>query len=567
MKKLLLILLVLAGSASAQYDETPYKFGCSGNSYRGTNNVTASWIARIYDRNNAGINDWPGVFEEAVALCQANSKPFILGIYASSQEINLYEGLNATESYNTRLADTATHWQYIYAKAYMDSIGVSPESLVVHIADDQLSISNSDWTRYWYGGSWDFDSLTYCPTEYDPVSEEDTNLCDSVTDYRDITFAGLSHAQKRFSYQYWSNTTGDTGFFPAGYVWLANGNNADARRAIAYAYRRHFIEDSASYGDGKYMYTSYFMDNQQRYGQMARMNSYYTVNSSSGGPSATMDWVERSDMETDAASIAYFDESTRRIDSAIVSVLDSTTDAEGLDRIYGFANASHGSKGPTDIPYYLDYVNAISFELPIEPGQDPKVCRNIFAVADTLADHPGIKVNYLLNYDVTCSTNPSAWNFDSARMAMTHYCWWLMLRDTNVYIGPYKFNDTTRFFDIYRVDFGEPDTSITWDNVLYSYTGNGEYGATPYIYTMIWHYDDSSAVFVVRSSAGSPGYTTDSVLVQLGGTYYEVSADADTSETPVTSTYMFPYQGKAFVGSAGAAEPSGTGKRIKLRKS
>jgi hypothetical protein len=268
-------LSILFASVGAE-DKTPYKFMLAGNSYKASEgrDVSVTFMAERYDCGIAGLADWPGMMDSIYDTCKVWGKDFWCGPYASSQEINLYERFGQAMQYNERLQLNDKNWLYIYAKHYLDSLGISPESLVVHIDDDFVDI---------------------------------TQASDGQRSYN---LTGLSYPQTRFSYQYWNNTSSDTMFYPAGYVWLANGYNPDARRAIAYAFRRHLIEDSVAYGPGDHHWTALFMDNQYRGGLAPRLYSYYSMNSTSGGPTGGLDWVEQAGMEIVDSNTKYYDNST-----------------------------------------------------------------------------------------------------------------------------------------------------------------------------------------------------------------------------------------------------------------
>ncbi|MCP4567733.1 MAG: hypothetical protein GY841_09150 [FCB group bacterium] len=503
-------LLIVSNALAGSFDKTPYKFLLGGNSYTTDGeDVTNHWLAERYDAGLAGLTDWPGMMEYIDSTRRAEGEWFLFGPYASSQEINLYERFDKDKPYNQRLQDTEKHWQYIYAKHYLDSIGVSPESLVVHLDDNAINLTQFDGSR-----------------SYD--------------------LSGLPHHKKRFTYQYWNNTSSDTMFYPAGYVWLANGNNEDARNALAYAFRRHFIEDSALYGNGKAHWTAYFMDNQYRNHQMPRMNSYYTINSSSGGPTSVMDWAEKPGIESTDACTEYFDESTRRIDSTIMGMLDSTCAANGLDRVYGFANINKES--PIHLSHILSYVNAVSLEHPIDYNSRPGNWRNWYDLADTMAAHPEVYINWSLFADYICSSDPGSWRFDSNRVYLMHYSFFLTVQDTNAFLAPGRFNKMDRWRKIYEIDFGKPD-GLAYE---VSQTGTSDYGDNPYIYVMRRDYDGGNTAVILRTADSQADHVGDSVEVNVHGLFYEVSADGDTSAVADSIYYLKPYMGKILVAESGS---------------
>lgn len=496
-----LLLLIVWGTSINAGSHTPYKHSFGGNGYTSETRYTFPWLVRHFDAAMAGTNDFLKALLDTARVYGEN---FEAGPYASSQEINLYEKNGSSISYTERLTDTLDHWLYIYAKYYLENIvGVSVESLVVHLADTAVSI---------------------------------TQQGDGIRSY---SLTGLTHPQKRFTYQYWNNVSGDY-FYPAGYVWLANGYNEDARNAIAYAYRRHLIEDSAKVGAGPINshYTAYFMDNQYR--DAGRLGSYYTINSTAGGPTSQMDWMEQTAIQTDS-QMYYFDHSTLRIDSTIQAVLDSTCQAHGLARIRGYANINKFS--PTHLSAVLPFVAGVSLENPIDYAKSPSNWRSWYAMADTMAHHPEVEVNWGIAGDILCSSSPSSWLYDSTRIYMMHYAFFLTVQDTNAYVGMMRFNDSLRWRNIYEVDFGQPDAPA----YEVSHTGTSDWGDTPYIYVMRRNYNGGKAAVLVRTANGSADYVNDSISVALGDTYREVLANGDTSATLVTATYLKPYMGKIFL--------------------
>ena len=498
MRRLVIFLFVFTAAVSAK-DKTPYKFIFGGNSYSGSRNASVLWLAERYDAAIAGVADWPGLHDSLYDACRAMGKEFWDGPYSSSQEINLYDGLNPAKQYGDRLKDVKDHWLYVYAKRYLDSVGVSVESLVVHTADDYVSITN------------DGDGL------------------------RAYNLSGLPHQKKRFTYQYWNNTSSDTMFYPAGYCWLANGYNATARKAIAYAYRRYILEDSARYGPGDHHWGAYFMDNQYRQGTSPRLSSYYTINSTSGGPTAGLDWMEQPGIGNDgAANLRYYDKSTMLIDSTIAATLDSVCRVRGLKPVRGFANVDKA--WPSHLSVQIKYTN-VTFENPVDYT---KACPNgwemWYDMADTMAAHPERYVIWMFLGDFICSSNPSDWKYDSSRIYLTHYAFFLQVRDTNAFMGPVRFNDTTRWREMYELDFGKPDAPA----YEVSSTGSG-YGK---IAVMRRDYSNGRVAVLVRTAHGSADFVRDSVAVNLHKLYREVTANADTLTRVDSIFYMKPYTGK-----------------------
>jgi hypothetical protein len=501
MKRLLILLLFLSAMISAG-DKTPYKFIFGGNSYYGGRNASVTWLAERYDCAIAGLADWPGMHDSIYDTALAMGKDFWCGPYASSQEINLYNRFDPGLQYNDRLANITDNWLYIYAKHYLDSIGVSAESLVVHISDDYVDISNAGDGR------------------------------------RSYSLTGLPLHKRRFSYQYWNNTASDTMFYPAGYCWLANGYNGDARKAIAYAYRRHLIEDSTAYGPGDHHWTAFFMDNQYRGGFAPRLYSYYDILGSTGGPTSGLDWFEQPGIGNDIPSnTVYYDYSTMRIDSTISAVLDSTCDANGLHRIVGFANVDKFS--PQHLASQLRFTH-VNLENPVDYAKAwPNGWAQWYAMADIMAAHPERYINWLFLGDFLCSSSPGDWRYDSSRIFMTHYAFFLQVRDTNAFCGPARYNDTTRWRDIYEVDLGEPDGP--------AYEVSSEGSNYNKIAVMRRDYDNGSAAVLVRTAHGGADYVNDEVEVNMQGLYREVNVHGDTSDVVDSVFYLKPYMGKVLL--------------------
>jgi len=510
--KILIPFLMFLASASVAQDKTPYKFVFAGNGYYGARNAAVTWLAERYDAGISGLADWPGMHDSIYDTALALGKEFWCGPYASSQEINLYSRFGAGMQYNERLQDIGQYWLYIYARHYLDSIGVSEESLVVHVSDDYVSITN----------------------------EGDGN--------RAYSLSGLPYHKRRFSYQYWNNTAADTMFYPAGYCWLANGLNPDTRQAIAYAYRRHFIEDSVAYGPGDHHWTAFFMDNQYRQGVSPRLYSYYDINSTTGGPTSGLDWYEVPGIGDDAsANTYYYDNSTLLIDSTLRAVLDSTCDANGLARVYPFANVD--KFWPNHLGAQLRHTN-VTFENPVDYAKAwPSAWRQWYIMADTARNHPDKYLIWLMHGDFLCSSNPSDWKYDSSRIYLTHYAFFLQIRDTNTFLAPMRFNDTTRWRAIYEVDLGDADApAYEVSSVGLNYDK---------IAVMRRDYGGGSAAVLLRTSHGSADWINDSVAVNMHALYFEIDADADTSTVADSIFYLKPYMGKILLIAEGcAAAPS-----------
>jgi hypothetical protein len=508
MKKGLILFLCLLAVSGFAADRTPYKFGFGANSNDvsggGATSYTITDLVECYDM---GLNfgSWPGLEDSLRDTAAYLGMDFWSGSYASSQEVNVYS-TDSLDSHATRMADTTTCWLYIYASHYLDSIGVSVESLVVHIADDMLA---------------------------------STMLNETVGyKYRKILTAALADSLKRYSYQYWRNSS--TGpYFPTGVTWLANGYCESTRHAIGYAFRRYLIEDS-----GNHMQTAYFMDNQYRGGYAARLYSYNTIDSTRGGPTAGLDWVEQPGIGTSIDTCQkYYDNSTSLIDSTINFVLDSTTTADGLHKIRGFANVDKFDYFQTG--HQLRNTN-IMFENPVDYGKSWSQYYNWYMMADTIAAHPERYAQWNFAGDFICSANPADWYYDSTRIYGFHYALFLQWRDTNIFVSPHRFNDhAERWQTIYEVNFGTKDSAA----YEVSSVGSGFYD-TRKVMRVDYTHSGSDNCMIVRTSDPDYDFTTDTVHVDLGGTFYKVSVAADTSATARTVDTLLMYEGGFYVSSA-----------------
>jgi hypothetical protein len=530
MVKKIIVILALSGLAQAA-DKTPYNFGFGGNGYSGTTRYSPTWLAERYDLALNGTTLWPGLYDSMYDTAQSwtPAKHLILGPYASTQELNLYTAGWTTSQYAARIADPDPFWMLYYAQHYMDSIEVSVESLYVHYDDDTVNITNTDGTRGY-------------------------------------NINALSYRRTRFSYQYWGNNATDTFMYPGGYCWLANGYNADARKALAYAYRRYFIEDSATYGPGGLHWNGYFSDNQGRAGTMPRLSAYYTINYTSGGPYVGMDWVEQGNIQSGPTELLkYYDSSTLMIDRVIDSVLNIACAAAGFsDSIVRFANVDKSNVGMTTAQIKhtsLMFEYSVPAGAQTSPTEDPNIngqawglWRNQLRMADSVQnrnDDAGPNRRLAMweaRLNLQCSTNPAHWHFDSSRVYYAGYAFWLTLQEDNCYYSPCQFNDYLRWRKIYEVDLGTR-IDATFDTT--NSTGSGDYGTLSKVIQCKYLHDGDSAIVLFRTSySNNPNCATDSILVSLGAYYYQIDANADTSGVAVTQIYLKPSQG--WIGIQGA---------------
>jgi hypothetical protein len=518
--------LALASISSAFLQPWPRNV-LGGNGYKGTNHYSSQWLAHHLTGFVAGVGDWPGLHDSIAQIwIDSGAEGFPgVGPYASCQEINLYEKINTSYSYTQRLADTAAHWLWIYTKAYYDSCGVNPDSALVHCGDDTLNITVADGTRGW--GS------------------------------------GLTSIQNWYVYQYINGAPNADPAQPRGFTWLANGmRNVRGRLAIASAYLKHFIIDSAAaYGPGigVRMPRCYFMDNQYRDG--ARLGSYSTINYTDGGPTTSQDWLEQAGIGIAESSYVYHDSSTMLIDTTIAHVLDSATNAHGLPRIIGFANCTKANI--THFSKTLKYTH-VSLENLIGPTENPSRWEQWRQYADTLHVHPnryclwGIPADLIyLDVSGNLKTDWTGTGDGPHRIYVANLSFYYCVQDTNSMINIMRFNDTTRWHDISEVVLGAPDSALTTIDTLGNITYVRAVETYPNDSTFLWvwrrYYDDSNnVVLFMSSSSGRLGAHTinnvdESLLVSLGGNYYPIDVNGDTAGSTVSQLYLKPYMG--FIGT------------------
>lgn len=522
MRRLLLIIicLLLVGTVGAAWKHTPYKVGFNGNIYYGTSHYTAAWLAKHMSYMVSGLADFPQLADSLLDSCRAQGYPFWAGFYASSQEMNRYVKSHPEYGYTNR-TDTASYWLDIYAQHYMDSVGQPCSLLYVHDGDDMVACSLK-----------------------------------AEAGHRVKLTAGLTEIQLRHVYQYWNNAVGDTTWPNGGYSWLANGYNTHSRAAIAYAFRRRLIEDSlVLVGMGGHMPTCYYMDNQYRDG--ARLGSYIILDSTRGGPTTSLDWIEQPGIGIAESSYVYHDSSIMPIDTMIKHVMDSVTTANSLPKIMQIANIT--KTNTTHLGKTLPFVGAVELENVAGYTENVSNWRAWYAYADTMSKHMDKYILWGQRYDFICGV--SGWKADTSRMFMAAWAFYLTVQDTNAFSWIMRFNDTTRWRDIAEVDLGTPDSLAKFIDT----TGNRDYvrdvGTYPndstYIYTVRRYYNNSNAVVIfITSTTGRWGTHTldnisESLDVDLGGYYYPISADGDTAGSTVNTVRLPIYSG--FIGISGEA--------------
>ncbi len=523
-----IVALVVAVAIPTHVSEAGYRHTsmikciAGGNGYTSPFNGpwTIEWIAQHFHSFVAGPDS---IWDSLWALWTLNSVTGESGPYASSQEVNLAEGyLDSSTSYDARVADTAAHWEYDYAKHYMDSIGADVEGLVVHYADTFVDITNN-------------------ASKGDGLRR--------IIDRLDT----LAAIRTRFNYQSWQNQLDPTKHptWPSGYVWLGNGKNANARKAYAYAYVRHFVEDSAASTrggthSGRYHHTAYFMDNQYR--DAGRLGSYYTINSTAGGGSSGMDWIEQYNIENPDSAVSFFDNSTLKIDSSIHVALDSVCTAHGWPAIRGWANINKFSATHLGVVCRSNAVNGVGLENPIDYTKYSAQWQGWLDMADTMANHLEVAIYWLYTGDILCSATPSAWNYDSTRIYYMHFAHYLSVYGANTYFGPMRFNDSTRWRDIYELDFGTPDAHATKIDSVYSGS------AKEYVIRRL--FASTNVIDLYRTTSSSSDFVNDSIKVMLGDDYHQIDANGDTAVATVDSVWLKPYAGWIGVRDLGGGAPT-----------
>jgi hypothetical protein len=552
-KKIIILLTILLTcfsiNTSAVDRDTPWKSGFGGNGFIQANHYTTSWLAR-----HIGYYMIAGsapLMDSLRDTAEYHGWTVLVGPYASTQELNMLQTAQATEQYAERLLDTATHWQWIYARGWMINNGISEESLVVHIADDMLGIKQNG----------------------------DSSLGRVVDQYRrKILTEGLNPSETRFTYQYFNDTATDTFAYPSGYVWLANGFSINTQKAIAYAFVQHFIKDSANATIGPNIGgrppTAFFSDNQYRNGASPRLSSYYKIDSTRGGATSEMDWVEIANIETNQDSLyKYFDQSTGPIDTMVMHWLDSVCVAGGIPKIMQCVNIDKSNVAMLSAT--LPFVKGVSIENPIGTTSNPPSWGYFAQYADTMAAHLtkaifwGIATDAL--YLTSGGTDTASWAVGHiGDIFKFHVAFFACVQDTNAYVSFMRFNDSLRWYNIGEVDLGLPDGKLTivdtfgTINYVHDTTTYPDTKETDSSYLFVWerYYDDSNnIVLLMTCSDGRWGrtpitaYTTSiEKTISLGEYFYPISDSGETSAVSVNSVTLSPYE--AFIGTKKGIRPS-----------
>jgi len=511
-------------------DKTPYNLSSVGT-YRGDSTIT--WMVEHMDLFTHYRNVGAAVYDSVLDSAETLNPDFKAGFYGSSQEINalIYDLPSWNTQYAERIADTDEVWFYLLIDHYFDSIGVSVDSCCLN----------------WLDTAWQ--------TTNDGRGDTRTRIVDRADT--------LVYKKTRVSYQTFDNDADDTAFYPAGYAWFANGKNADTRRAIAYAFRRRTFESSirqavegGDYGPMNYI----FMDNQ--YKNAGFLGSYWTVNSTAGGPTAGADFsCGYTNVNIETGGATYFLESTCMIDSVLKWVLDSTAAANGYDSVETFANVDWADSGRALAP--AKYVSGIFFEGALQPDRTAGLWNTQWKIsAGLILDKNTTYANYM-NY----GNFASYFTEGQDRADMAHYCFYLVVQNYNegrfwtYWHGSSTLDWGSSWHDVLLVDLGypEPDTA---KNAYYG--GTGWYGDTPYRWVKRRTYlsaagTDTTAVVLFGSTAGTTyNWNTDSIKINLqdgnNKIWYEVEIDGDTAIVGDSVFYVKPYQGKILLAEQGTPE-------------
>ncbi|MDD5165749.1 MAG: hypothetical protein PHG25_04430, partial [Candidatus Pacebacteria bacterium] len=225
--------------------------------------------------------------------------------------------------------------------------------------------------------------------------------------------------------------------------------------------------------------------------------------------------------------------------------------------IYGFANIVKNNAVHLGVVCNSGAVNAVSLENPIDYAKGAITWRNWLAMADTMRNHPEVQIAWAIPYDLLCDTSPTSWRYDSSRIAYYHFAFYLSVMDTNSWYGAMRWNDTTKWRDIFEIDPQAPGPKATIiDSVG---TGGGAYAAKQYIIRRYFSSGatDTTWVFYRTPYGTGDDFVNDSVSVALGRSIYKIDVNADTSATAVSTIYLHPYQ--AWIGTnkgAPAADPA-----------
>jgi hypothetical protein len=511
----LIVLSCLLTGAVMAGDKTPYKFAAFGNIYNtpgGANFHDPGYMKWMSDRFDMILNGSPSWLVDL--RTGDTSMPYIwVGPYASSQEINLYETSGSDKQYAQRLADTAKHWQYIFARGYLLDHGVSEESLVVHIADNSATINqNGDGSRTMSG------------------------------------LQSLPFKKRRFTYQYWNNTPADTAFYPAGYTWLANGWCQDTRDAMAEAYYKAFIESPTKVGYPADPWNCFYMDNQGR--SASFLSQYWQLTTSSGGAYADyLEFAERGGIRVrqngggvDINSARdYFDYSTLMIDSTIMARVEP-------HGVYGFANVVLGDY--TALQITLPRVSGVSFESYLDYTKPWGTWASWLQTMDILQQFPNKYAFLEYRGDFLCSS--TGWRSDTSRVVMLGYAFFLISRTDNTFFGPHElhqgdYGGNRRCWQkAFLVNLGAPDS--TWRKI--DSAGVGDWGSK----TMVLYRSYGKNAVIMRTGYSTADYENDYQTINLHGLFREV--DGWTADTSLTADSIFrlrPYEGKILV--AASADP------------
>lgn len=473
------------------------------------------------------------------------------GFYQSLHELNLVNyDYDDSVSYDTRMLDSAANIYYILMVHYCDSVKAvlvaaddpdsviyDVESLVVHIADTSIAITDNFGTVVNY-------------------EKGDT----------------LEHKRKRLWYQY-HNADAISPFYYAGYTWLAAGMNTACYEASAYAMGRILFDTMivrtvfglADVGPFTYVY----MDNMYKDGSSnppeAILGSYwditfeywwedsytlyvsncpmdtqywyndaYTLNVSNcpsnleencdsvvewrfntancdslrrhsfGGPTVgagNLDLFEKTNIMDNAVANEYFLENQAHLSAFVHRYLDSLCDADGHQRVRLAGNANLSNFN--DILAVADSAGGVHLEGPMGIPVRPGAWRTCYHTADSINL---LRKNSWCVWYVPWYASVSKVNYDTNRAASAFYAFYMTVQDTNHYAMLTHFKKNREWFPIYEYDFSRPDDDTasrvqTW-NELQTYTKQN--------FAEARFYNDSQYCIVFRTTPQSGDFDMNS---------------------------------------------------------
>jgi len=170
-----------------------------------------------------------------------------------------------------------------------------------------------------------------------------------------------------------------------------------------------------------------------------------------------------------------------------------------------------------------------------------------------MANHLDKYCFWELRQDFLCSSDPGNWRFDSSRVFLTGYAFYLIVRDTNAFFGPHEVHQGDgdgihrAWRDIYEVDLGEADSSYR----KLDSAGSGPWDSK----NMVLYRSYGPNAVLLRTGYANANFTGDSMAVNLHNLYFEIDADADTSTIADSVFYLKPYMGKILMAASACGVP------------